>query len=143
MHPFSRVRKEQSVFSNTVNYKNKKRKGTVTLGPRYSNRAASVRPLNYQTLKSNRALQHTKCWQIRTDQCTGKLGLLGFQSCLEPRRCRVKNEKMSDLCGPQARPSLELCGTADDPHHHSPARVIGVSEQLCIDLLFSELVSAP
>lgn len=48
----------------------------------------------------------------------------------------VKNEKMSEWSGLQAQPSLGLRGTADDPHHHSPVRVMGVGEWLHIDLLF-------
>lgn len=49
-----------------------------------------------------------------------------IKSCLEPMRSKVKNEKKTSQCGLQTAPSLELCGKADDPHHRSPVRVIGV-----------------
>ena len=51
----------------------------------------------------------------------------------------VKSEKMRSRHVLQAKPSLGLCGTGDDPHHTSPVRVMGVGEELCIDLLFSEI----
>lgn len=79
------------------------------------------------------------CPKIHIFAFTGRVGLLSFHGSLEPMRSGVKNEKMSDRCGLQGQPSLGLCGTADNPHHHSPVRVIGVSECLCIDLLFSDL----
>lgn len=72
--------------------------------------------------------KHTKKQYLQiTEGCSAQeIQLLNIKSCLESMRSKVKNEKMTGRCGLQTAPSLELYGKADDTHHHSPVRVIGV-----------------